>query len=123
MDVVVYLLLVIVVVGLFVTLFFFLKFMASFSSLIFVARDTGRDRPLENVLTSGFGPMWRVLRFKRNAHAGRTLIKHLAIVCGAFAATMGAAMLMTNLNTKHCVFSMTQTSSDGTEKVVCPFAE
>jgi hypothetical protein len=120
MDVLIYVVLTIVIVGMFLTMFFLLRFFASFSSLVFSANDLGRGRPLENAMTGGLGPMWRVWQDKGNTHPRQAFLKHLALFLGSFVATMGAALLVIHLNSKHCVFSMTSVSRDGTVTVVCP---
>jgi len=116
----IYVFVMIAIVGMFLSMFFFLRFLASFSSLIFSANDLGRGRPLENALTGGFGPMWRVWQDKGNAHPRQTFLKHLALFFGSFVVTMGAVFLVVHLNTTHCAFGMTKGSPDGTVKVVCP---
>lgn len=123
MGAVIYFLYLIVIVGLFVTFFRFFKFFASFLSLISTTMETGREMPRKNALTGGLGPMWRVLRHKGNAHAGKVLVRNMALFFGSFAVTLGAALLMIDLNAVYCVLDMTHTSLEGTVIAICNSSE
>jgi hypothetical protein len=117
---IIYSLMLLVVVCGFLTIYLFLKFLASFLSLTSTSFDAGRDTPWASRLSGGFIPMWRVLRHKGNAHARKVLLKNAVFVTASFALTMGAALFMTDLNEKHCVISMTRKSADGITVTMCP---
>lgn len=63
--------------------------------------------------------MWRVLRHKGNALARNALLRNAVFFFGSFVVTMGAALILFDLNADHCVFNMTQTSADGSVAVIC----
>ena len=119
MNLGIYALLGVVVLGLFVPFFFFFKFLVSFFNLFLIAKETGRDRPWEHVLTGGFSSMWRVLRHNGNGHATIAHFRSLALFLGSIGVTIGAGFLLIDLNTKHCVLPMTRISSDGTVAIIC----
>jgi len=79
-----------------ISAFWFFKFLASFLNLIHIAMRAGHDRPRENLLTGGFGPMWRVLRHKGNSHATAALFKNLVWFLVTFGSLFGAVLLMTD---------------------------
>ena len=113
----IYILLIVVVFGLPVTMYCFLKFLASFSSLIFTSNAAARGTL--DVLTGGFISLFRVLTHTGNRDASNALIRNAVFLIGSFAVTMGAAFLLVELNSKHCVLNMAQTASEGTVTSVC----
>ncbi|WP_432449495.1 hypothetical protein [Aliiroseovarius marinus] len=113
----IYVLLMVVIFGLLVTVFWFFKFFASFSSLIFTSHATARGT--WDVATGGFISLFRVLRHTGNRDATNALLRNAMFLIGSFAVTMGAALLLVELNSTHCVLNMIQTASDGTVTVIC----
>lgn len=120
MSFVIYSLLAIMAVS-FVTCFIaFSVFMIYFLNLIFVSQAAGKDTPVNSLMTGGFGPMWRVLRYERNSAARRSLVKRLIALVGSFAVLFGSAFLFIHLNERHCVVPMSHYAPDGTKTQVCP---
>ena len=107
------------ILGLFVTIFWFLKSFASVSSLTHTVNETAKETPVKDLVTGGLFSTFRVLRHGNNRHAKNTLLKNVGMFLGSFVITMGAALLMVHLNTKHCAFNMTKILSDGTEVTLC----
>lgn len=119
MTAIIYIILLVVVIGLFLTILHFFKFFASLTSLVITTNETARETPWEYILTGGFLSMWRVLRHDGNMHARNVLFRNAKLFFGSFALTVGAALLFIDMNTKHCVLAMTQTSSDGNVTEIC----
>lgn len=120
MSIVIYTLLAIMAAS-FVTCFVtFSAFMIYILNLNFVSQAAGKDTPVNSLLTGGFGPMWRVLRYERNSAARRSLVKRLIALGGSFAVLFGSAFLFIHLNEQHCVIPMSQYAPDGTKTQVCP---
>lgn len=120
MVITIYLLLLVAVVGFVVTIIHFLKLFASILSLISIANETFSEKPWAYILTGGSLPMWQVLLDEKNVTARNTLLSKMVFFVGSFAVMMSAGLLIINLNSRHCVFSMSQTSLDETEAVICP---
>ncbi|SLN43827.1 hypothetical protein RUM8411_02002 [Ruegeria meonggei] len=119
MSTIIYALLVVVLVGMFVTFYCFIKFLASFTSLISATNQSVTEQPWDQVLTGGFLSMFRVLRHQGNNHARNTLLKNTVFFFGSFALTMGAALLLIQLNSEHCAIPMTTKSSNGDVTTIC----
>ena len=99
----IYVLLLVVIFSLLVTTFGFFKFFASFSSLILTSRATSRGA-LDGA-TGGFISFFRVLSHTGNRDARKALIRNAVFLISSFAVTMGAALLLVELNSKHCVLN------------------
>ena len=110
-------LLIMVIFGLLTTIFWFFKFFASVSSLISTSNTTARGTL--DVITGGFISFFRVLSHTGNRDARNALIRNAVFFIGSFAVTMGAALLLVELNSKHCVLNMDQTASEETVTSVC----
>ncbi|MBM1558653.1 hypothetical protein JQV19_18660 [Sulfitobacter mediterraneus] len=119
MTTLIYFLALFTIVGLFVTIYRFFKFLASFLSLISKTNEVAREAPCGDIFTGGFLSMWRVLRHQDNAHARKTLLKNGGLLICSFALTMGAAWMLVALNSKHCALGMTKMSSAWAEIVIC----
>lgn len=120
MSFVIYSLLAIIAVSFVICFVTFSAFMIYFLNLIFVSQAAGKETPVNSLLTGGFGPMWRVLSYERNAAAGRSLVKRLITLVGSFAVLFGSAFLFIHLNERHCIISMSHYAPDGTTTQVCP---
>mmetsp|Transcript_28506 Transcript_28506/g.53522 ORF Transcript_28506/g.53522 Transcript_28506/m.53522 type:complete len:113 (+) Transcript_28506:4584-4922(+) len=107
----------VVIFGLLVAIFWFFKFFATFSSLIFTSHATARGT--WDVATGGFISFFRVLSHTGNRDARKALLRNAMFLVGSFALTMGAALLLVELNSTHCVLNMVRTASDGTVTAVC----
>ncbi|WP_157598776.1 hypothetical protein [Tateyamaria omphalii] len=117
----IYVHLILVIFGLVVTIFWFLRLLASFSSLIFAAYATARGT--WDVATGSTISFWRVLCHPRNRNSRNALLRNAMFLIGSFATTMGAVLLLVELNSKHCVLDFVQTASDGTVTSVCKTSE
>lgn len=113
----IYILLMAAIFGFLITIFWFFKFFASFSSLIFTSRATARGT--WDVATGGIISFFRVLMHSGNRNARQALLRNAMFLITSFAVTMGAALLLVELNSKHCVLNMVRTASDGTVTSVC----
>lgn len=113
----IYVLLMAVIFGLLVTIYWFFKFFASFLSLIFTSHAAARGT--WDVATGGFISFFRVLSHTGNRDARKALLRSAMFLIGSFAVTMGAALLLVELNSTHCVLNMVRTASDGTVAYVC----
>ena len=120
MTALIYLLLLLLIIGLTVTIYFFLKFAASILSMDAAARELGRDAPLRHLLTGGFKNAWRVLRDTRKALARNALLLNaILLLASGFALYLVAGLFM-HLNGQYCVFDATKTTSDGIKIDICP---
>lgn len=117
MPFIIYVLLVLVVFGFLVTTFWFLKLFASLSSLISTTHTTARGS--WDAATGGSTSLFRVLSHTGNRNANKALIRSAIFLTGSFAATMCAALLLVELNSRHCVLKMEQRASNGTVTSVC----
>jgi len=117
MAAIIYFLVALVIVGMCVSIFWFLKFLASFLSLILASQAAARGT--WDVATGGLFSTWRVLKHTGNRNATNALLRSLAFFAASFAFTMGVGFLLSELDSRHCVFNGTLTASDGTVTPVC----
>jgi len=108
-------------VGLLLTIIWLLRLLASFLSLF--STSYSRASGTWDVATGGVVSFWRVLGDGKNRQARRTLLRSAAFTTIYFVVTMGAASLLIELNSRHCVLDMTKTDRDGTVTSVCPVSD
>jgi uncharacterized membrane protein (DUF485 family) len=70
-----YLLLALLLTSFFLTLYRFVKFLASFQSLLSAVLQAGRDTPKSYLLTGGFLSLVSVFRHAENAHDRKRLVR------------------------------------------------
>ena len=119
MTILIYMLMLLMVIGFIITIYLFFKFFASFLSLVSRTNEVAREAPWGDIFTGGFFSMWRVLRHQGNAHAGNALLRNGGLLICSLVLTMGAAWMLSTLNSKYCVIGMTTKSSDGAVVEVC----
>lgn len=76
------------------TIFYFLKLLASLQSLRLTTMETSKDRPTESVLSAGIAPLVQVLADGKNKHARKALLKHAAFFVLFGAITLGPALYL-----------------------------
>lgn len=112
MAVYIYALLLVTLFGLAATFFWFIKFSASFLSLITASHADPRDSL--DVATGGLASVIRALRHAGNGKASRALLRNAMFFIVSFAITMAATLLLVELKTRHHAPEMVWVVTSGT---------